>query len=127
MTRTHDPGHPLYLDEADARAELARVTDVCLSCRACVGMCGVFGVLFEVGDRRGEGGLFVPDEQDRMVPGCIDCGLCAASCPHTDGPAGVDMPRTMGRTRAMLRATGQWGAGRRWAAFLARRRGIGAV
>lgn len=127
MTRTHDPGHPLYLDESDTRTEIARVTDVCLSCGACAGVCGVFGVLFAVGGRRGEGGLFVPDEQDRMVPGCIQCGLCVASCPHTAGPLGVDMPRTMLRAGAMLRATGQWGLRRRWEAFLAGRRGIGAV
>ena len=87
----------------------------------------MFEVLFAVGRRRGEGGLFVPEEQDAMVPGCIQCGLCAASCPHLEGPAGVDMPRTMLRTGAMLRATGQWGIRRRWQAFLAGRRGIGTV
>lgn len=113
MTTTHDPRHPLYSDENDTRREIARVIDVCATCRRCTDLCGSFSVMFRTLGSRGEGGLFVPAEQDHIVLACIQCGLCVEACPHRNGPAGVDVPATLRRGRTMLAATGQLGLRRR--------------
>jgi glycerol-3-phosphate dehydrogenase subunit C len=110
MTTTHDPTHPLYLDEADVRAELTRVFDICQGCQRCVALCSSFPSLFEMIDRRDvpDAGLLTPADQDRVVDECWQCTLCHANCPYTPDlhEWNVDFPRLMLRAAAMQRASG---------------------
>ena len=111
MTTTYDPQHHRYLDEADVRAEMARVFDVCGSCRQCVSLCAVFPNLFDLLDRSAtpddgvDAGLMTPSEQDAVASQCSQCKLCSIGCPHilnrTSGEVNVDMPRLMLRSTAM--------------------------
>jgi glycerol-3-phosphate dehydrogenase subunit C len=111
MTTTYDPQHHDYLDEADVRAEMSRVFDMCGSCRQCVSLCGVFPNLFDLLDRSADSdaatdaGLMTPAEQDAVASECSQCKLCAIGCPHildrASGDADVDMPRLMLRATAM--------------------------
>ncbi len=110
MTTTYDPTDPAYLDEADARAEMSRVFDVCHGCRRCVDLCTVFPTLFDLIDGRSteqpSAGLLTPAEQDRAAGGCRHCSLCAVRCPYLAGrhEANIDFPRLMQRAAAMRRA-----------------------
>lgn len=98
-----DPFHPLYFDEDDLSAELARVASVCSGCRICVSMCDSFPRLFELLDGSGgrEPSTLSVSEQDSVVDGCFDCGLCVLGCPEAPGrgEAAVDVPRLMARAR----------------------------
>jgi glycerol-3-phosphate dehydrogenase subunit C len=72
--------------EASARHELARVLDVCGSCRRCVDTCEVFPTLFARLDTTADGaGDMTPDEQDSLVGACTSCGRCVAGCPYAPG------------------------------------------
>ena len=53
MTITYDPTHPEYYNEADLRAEMTRVYDLCHGCRLCYNLCPAFPSLFEMIDDRG--------------------------------------------------------------------------
>jgi len=98
-----DPFHPLYFDEADLHSELARVQSVCSGCRACITMCDSFPRLFDLLDGSGgrEPAALSMKEQDAVINGCFDCGLCVLGCP--DAPirseAAIDVPRLMARAR----------------------------
>ena len=110
MTTTYDPADPAYVDEADARAELTRVFDVCGGCRRCVDRCPSFPTLFELIDRHGDrdAGRLTPAEQDRVVDGCFQCKLCHLECPYASGrhEFDLDVPRLMLRARSMQHANG---------------------
>lgn len=99
-----------YLDEAATRLEMARVFDVCGSCRRCTDLCGAFPTLFDLLDRIGEGdaGDLTPQQQDDVATACHHCGLCAAGCPYSPGlhDAAVDVPRLMTRAQAMRVSAG---------------------
>lgn len=107
MTPVFDPFHPLYFDEADLRDELARVHSVCSNCRACVSKCEAFPRLFELLDRPGMGdpASLTDREQDSVIGGCFDCGLCVLGCPDAPGrsDASIDVPRLMARARQTRR------------------------
>ena len=111
MTTTYDPKHPSYLDEADVRAELTRVYDVCHGCRLCFKFCTSFPSLFEMIDRYDDqdAGRLTPAEQDRVVDECFQCKLCYVNCPYTPGQHewALDFPRLMLRTDAMRHANHQ--------------------
>ncbi|MEY4401857.1 MAG: hypothetical protein RL072_1722 [Actinomycetota bacterium] len=123
MTITYDPHHPLYLDEADTRAELTRVFDLCHGCGACVNLCPSFPTLFRYVDqgavrdggadrgssRDGGAGQMTPAQQDHVNDECFQCKLCYVHCPYVPGQHewAVDFPRLMLRTVAMRRANGQ--------------------
>lgn len=113
MTTTYDPLHPMYLDEADVRLEMARVFDVCSGCRRCADLCGVFPALFELLDHGvgADAGMMTPAQQDLVAGACTHCSLCAVSCPFSPGSheAAVDVAGLMDRHVAMLRATGRLG------------------
>ena len=98
-----DPFHPLYFDEEDLSAEFARVASVCSGCRICVSKCDSFPRLFELLDRSGgrEPSTLAVQEQDSVVNGCFDCGLCVLGCPEAPGrsEAAVDVARLMARAR----------------------------
>lgn len=118
MATTYDPTHPQYLDEADVRAELSRVFDVCHGCRRCVELCTVFPTLFDLieglddgaGDAADAGGAgaLTPAQQDDVVGRCFQCKLCAVDCPYAPGrhESEVDVPRLMLRTAAMRHVNG---------------------
>ena len=113
MTITYDPHHPLYLDEADSRAELTRVFDLCHGCRACINLCPSFPTLFGYVDqgvvRGGGAGEMTPAQQDHVNDECFQCKLCYVQCPYAPGQHewALDFPRLMLRAAAMRRANGQ--------------------
>ncbi|MET0909170.1 MAG: 4Fe-4S dicluster domain-containing protein, partial [Ilumatobacteraceae bacterium] len=105
MTITYDPTDGRYLDEADVRAELTRVFDICDGCRRCVDLCTVFPTLFEMLDRHGDhdAGRLTPAQQDHVADECVQCKRCADHCPYTPDvhDLAVDFPRLMLRAEAM--------------------------
>ncbi len=117
MTTTYDPKDPRYLDEADVRAELTRVYDVCHGCQRCVDLCGSFPTLFEMIGRHDDrdAGRLTPAEQDQVVDGCFQCKLCYLNCPYVPGlhEWSVDFPRLMLRADAMRVEQGHVPARRR--------------
>ena len=111
MTVTYDPHHPMYLDEADTRAELTRVYDMCHGCRLCFKFCPSFPTLFDYIDRHDDqdAGKMTPAQQDHVIDECFQCKLCYVNCPYTPGQHewALDFPRLMLRADAMRRANGQ--------------------
>jgi Fe-S oxidoreductase len=111
MTITYDPKHPKYLDEADVRAELTRVYDLCHGCRLCFKFCTSFPTLFEMIDRHDDqdAGRLTPAQQDQVVDECFQCKLCYINCPYVPGQHewALDFPRLMLRADAMRHASGQ--------------------
>ncbi|MET0661733.1 MAG: heterodisulfide reductase-related iron-sulfur binding cluster [Ilumatobacteraceae bacterium] len=110
MTSTDDPRDPAYLDEAEVRAELSRVFEICHGCQQCVTLCTSFPTLFEMIDRHDDRdpGRMTPADQDQVVDECFHCGRCAIDCPYTPplDERNVDFPRLMLRARAMQFDTG---------------------
>ncbi|HQY86292.1 MAG TPA: 4Fe-4S dicluster domain-containing protein, partial [Ilumatobacteraceae bacterium] len=84
MTTIYDPKHPLYVDEADVRAELTRVYDLCHGCRLCFKYCTSFPTLFEMIDQHDDqdAGRLTPAQQDQVVDECFQCKLCYVNCPY---------------------------------------------
>jgi len=111
MTITYDPHHPLYLDEADTRAELTRVYDLCHGCRLCFKFCPSFPTLFDYIDQHDDqdAGKMTPAQQDHVIDECFQCKLCYINCPYIPGQHewALDFPRLMLRADAMRRANGQ--------------------
>lgn len=103
MTITYDPRNPAYFDEADLRAELTRVYDLCHGCRMCFNLCPSFPSLFDMVDAHdGDVGALTPAEQDRVVDECYDCKICYVKCPYTPPHEWqLDFPRLMMRARAV--------------------------
>lgn len=114
MTTIYDPKHPQYLDEADVRAELTRVYDLCHGCRLCFKFCTSFPTLFEMIDRHDDqdAAKLTAAEQDQVVDECFNCKLCYVNCPYTPDMHewAIDFPRLMLRADAMLVATGKHSA-----------------
>ncbi len=111
MTITYDPHHPQYLDEADVRAELTRVYDLCHGCRLCFKFCSAFPTLFSYVDAHEDqdAGRLTPAQQDRVIDECFQCKLCYVNCPYIPGQSEwqLDFPRLMLRADAMRHETGQ--------------------
>ncbi|NBN90869.1 MAG: ferredoxin, partial [Actinobacteria bacterium] len=111
MTITYDPNHPKYLDEADVRAELTRVYDLCHGCRLCFKYCTSFPTLFKFVDKHDDqdAGKLTIAEQDQVVDECFQCKLCYINCPYIPGQHewALDFPRLMLRVDAMRQATKQ--------------------
>jgi Fe-S oxidoreductase len=128
MTTTYDPGHPMYLDEADVRDELTRVYDVCQECRRCADLCSSFPTLFEMIDHRADRdvGSLTPAQQDRVVEECFQCKRCSFDCPYTPGrdERAVDFPRLALRAAAMRLANGHVPARERRTTRLVGRAGL---
>jgi Fe-S oxidoreductase len=105
MTTIYDPKHPLYTDEADVRAELTRVYDLCHGCRLCFKFCTSFPTLFEMIDRHDDqdAGRLTPAQQDQVVSECFQCKLCYINCPYIPDlhEWALDFPRLMLRADAM--------------------------
>lgn len=106
MTTTYDPKHPAYYEEADLRAELARVFELCHGCRLCWNLCPSFGSLFDIIDTEHDGHVdqFTTAEQDRIVHECYQCKLCYVKCPYVPPHEwNLDFPRLMLRALAVKR------------------------
>ena len=114
MTTTYNPHHPMYLDEAQTRMELARVFDVCNGCRKCVDLCPSFPAMFHYASQGGtsDAGQMTPAQQDHVIDECFQCKLCVVDCPYGPGQQEValefalDLPRLMLRADAMRYANG---------------------
>jgi Fe-S oxidoreductase len=111
VSTIYDPKHPLYTDEADVRAELTRVYDLCHGCRLCFKFCTSFPTLFEFIDRHEDqdAGRLTPAQQDQVVDECFQCKLCYINCPYIPElhEWALDFPRLMLRADAMRHATKQ--------------------
>lgn len=111
MSTIYDPKHPLYTDEADVRAELTRVYDLCHGCRLCFKFCTSFPTLFEMIDRHEDqdAGRLTPAQQNQVVDECFQCKLCYINCPYIPElhEWALDFPRLMLRADAMRHATKQ--------------------
>ena len=111
MTITYDPKHPKYFDEADVRAEMTRVFDLCHGCRMCFEFCTSFPTLFEMIDRYDthDAGRLTPAHQDQVVDECFQCKLCYINCPYIPGlhEWAIDFPRLMLRVDAMRHTNSQ--------------------
>lgn len=111
MTITYDPKHPKYLDEADTRAELTRVYDLCHGCRLCFKFCTSFPTLFSYVDAHDDqdAGRLTPAQQDQVIDECFQCKLCYINCPYIPGQSEweLDFPRLMLRAQAMRQANDQ--------------------
>jgi len=99
--------------EHAARIELARCLDVCLDCRQCVDLCGVFPSTIElVAERPGrDAGLLTPIDQDQIISLCSQCDLCRDGCPHRPGigAAAVDLPAAVEALQFSLQRSGRIG------------------
>ncbi|HET9077275.1 MAG TPA: heterodisulfide reductase-related iron-sulfur binding cluster [Acidimicrobiales bacterium] len=102
MTVTYDPKHPAYYDQADLRAELTRVYDLCHGCRLCLSLCPSFPTMFNLIDAKdGDVAALTPQEQDQVVDECYQCKLCYVKCPYIPPHEWqLDFPRLMLRAEA---------------------------
>lgn len=111
MTTVYDPKHPKYLDQADVRAELTRVFDLCHGCRLCFKFCTSFPTMFEFIDAHDDqdAARLTQAQQDQVVDECFQCKLCYINCPYIPGQHewALDFPRLMLRADAMRHAAGQ--------------------
>lgn len=108
MTITYDPDHPAYFDEADLRAEMTRVFDLCHGCRLCLSLCPAFPTMFNLIDARdGDVASMTHDEQDQVVDECYQCKLCYIKCPYIPPHEWqLDFPRLILRAEAVKNRTG---------------------
>jgi glycerol-3-phosphate dehydrogenase subunit C len=103
VTVTYDPQHPQYYDDADLRAELTRVYDLCHGCRLCYNLCPSFPTMFKAIDAYdGAVGSLTRPEQDQVVDECYQCKLCYVKCPYVPPHEWqLDFPRLMLRAKAV--------------------------
>jgi glycerol-3-phosphate dehydrogenase subunit C len=103
VTTTYDPDHRSYFDEADLRAELTRVFDLCHGCRLCLSLCPSFPTMFNLIDAKdGDVAALTPDEQDQVVDECYQCKLCYVKCPYVPPHEWeLDFPRLILRAEAV--------------------------
>jgi Fe-S oxidoreductase len=109
--------NPDFYDEAKCQDELARVFDICHSCRRCVGLCGAFPTLFDLIDESPTMELDGVDRADfgSVVDQCYQCDLCySTKCPYTPPHEwGVDFPHLMLRAKAIRFKNGDVGPAER--------------
>ena len=96
---------PAFYDGAALNQEMARVFDICHSCRRCVNLCNTFPTLFDLVDRSGTGEVDGVATQDyfKVVDQCYMCDLCyAAKCPYVPPHEwAVDFPYLMLRAKTV--------------------------
>jgi Fe-S oxidoreductase len=109
VTTTYDPKHGAYYDEADMRAELTRVYDLCHGCRMCFNLCPSFPTMFDLIDAKDQVVEdLTDDEQDRVVDECYQCKLCYVKCPYIPPHDwNLDFPRLMLRAAAVRNKRGE--------------------
>ena len=97
-----DPSDPSFFDGKAVAAELARVTEICDSCRRCYNLCPSFDVLLErVDANESDVSKVTPTDYRRVVDLCWQCKLCYNHCPYTPPHRWeIDFPRLMLRAKA---------------------------
>jgi glycerol-3-phosphate dehydrogenase subunit C len=97
-----DPG---FADREQTEAEMARVFDICHTCRRCFNLCDSFPRLFDLIDNSPSGELdSVPTAEYRKVAdACTLCDMCfMTKCPYVPPHEfNVDFPHLMLRYRAV--------------------------
>jgi Fe-S oxidoreductase len=105
-----DPRDPGFYDLKDVEKELARVTELCDSCRRCHRLCSSFDYMLDEAVDRNEGDVskITSAEYRRIVDLCWQCKLCYNHCPYTPPHSwDIDFPRLMLRAKAArVRAEG---------------------
>lgn len=95
---------PEFSDEQSLFDELARVFDICHTCRRCVNLCNAFPTLFDLVDESPTYEVDGVDKADFMnvVDQCYLCDLCAETkCPYLPPHEwAVDFPHLMLRAKA---------------------------
>jgi Fe-S oxidoreductase len=97
-----DPTAPDFLDPQAVEKELARVTEICDSCRRCHRLCPSFDFMLDRVDAH-EGDVSKVGRADyrRIVDLCWQCKLCFNHCPYTPPHRwDIDFPRLMLRAKA---------------------------
>ena len=96
---------PLFLDENDLNRELARVYDICHTCRRCVSLCNAFPTLFDLIDESDTLEVDGVAEADytKVVDQCYLCDLCyLTKCPYVPPHEwNLDFPHVMLRAKAV--------------------------
>jgi Fe-S oxidoreductase len=97
-----DPSDPEFFDTRAVEKELARVTEICDSCRRCYNLCPSFDVMLErVDAHEGEVAKVSSGDYRRIVDLCWQCKLCYNHCPYTPPHRwDLDFPRLMLRAKA---------------------------
>ena len=94
-----------FYDPEDLKGELARVFDICHSCRRCVSLCQAFPALFDLVDESESMEVDGVDEADyvKVVDQCYLCDLCfMTKCPYVPPHEwNVDFPQLMLRAKAV--------------------------
>ncbi len=99
----YDPRDPAYYDVQAVEQELARVTELCDSCRRCHRLCTSFDYMLDDAVDRNEGDVSKITSADyrRIVDLCWQCKLCYNHCPYTPPHKwDIDFPRLMLRAKA---------------------------
>ena len=95
---------PEFSDEQPLFDELARVFDICHTCRRCVNLCNTFPTLFDLIDESPSFDVDGVDKADfiNVVDQCYLCDLCAETkCPYLPPHEwAVDFPHLMLRAKA---------------------------
>src|ERR1700728_1475931 len=97
-----DPG---FADRQQTEAEMARVFDICHTCRRCFNLCDSFPRLFDLIDNSPSGELDTvpPAEYRKVADACTLCDMCfMTKCPYVPPHEfNVDFPHLMLRYRAV--------------------------
>jgi Fe-S oxidoreductase len=99
----YDLRDPDYYDVTAVEKELARVTELCDSCRRCHRLCTSFDYMLDDAVDRNEGDVSKITGADyrRIVDLCWQCKLCFNHCPYTPPHKwDIDFPRLMLRAKA---------------------------
>jgi Fe-S oxidoreductase len=97
-----DPRDPAFFDTKAVESELARVTQICESCRRCYHLCPSFDVMLgRVDAHEGDVSKVSSADYRRIVDLCWQCKLCYNHCPYTPPHRwDIDFPRLMLRAKA---------------------------
>ena len=99
----YDIDDPSFFDPKAAEKELARVTELCDSCRRCYRLCTSFDYMLDEAVDKNDGDLAKITSADyrKIVDLCWQCKLCYNHCPYTPPHAwDIDFPRLMLRAKA---------------------------
>ncbi len=97
-----DVDSPAFWDAGEINQELARVFDICHSCRRCYNLCPSFNVLLDgLHEVNGEATQLPTKTVRDVVDLCYQCKLCDPHCPYVPPHRWeVDFPRLMLRAKA---------------------------
>jgi Fe-S oxidoreductase len=99
----YDPRDPSFFDVRAVEKELARVTELCDSCRRCYRLCPSFDYMLDEAVDKNDGDVSKVTTADyrKIVDLCWQCKLCFNHCPYTPPHKwDIDFPRLMLRAKA---------------------------